>query len=255
MLNTMKRSIKPVLIAVCGGTACGKTTFCDVIASNPELQSVTIISQDSFYRNLTPEELANVSEFNFDAPEAFDWLLFRRTLRRIKRNKSVEIPVYDFKTNARAEETTTVDIGDVVMIEGLYPYYDPEVSQLFDLKLFIESDDDLRLGRRIKRDMANRGRTLESVLYQYKTFVKPAYDRWVFPQRKRADIIIPWGEISGAGVEVNKERINEYPVIKMITRYIFNFIEKCNFEKSIRSGSAEILSGVDVPESSMSDYE
>ena len=248
-----------VLLAVAGGTASGKTTFCNEIARFLQGEKFVVISQDSFYRPLTPEEHANVAEYNFDSPRAFDWDLFIETLKRLKAKKSVSLPQYDYVTHSRKPEWIPVETADVVMFEGLYTFFDMpgynNYYDIFDLRIFIESDNDTRLSRRIVRDMESRGRTLESVLYQYKTFVKPAYDRWVFPQRKRADIIIPWGEISGAGVEVNKERINEYPVIKMITRYIFNFIEKCNFEKSIRSGSAEILSGVDVPESSMSDYE
>ncbi|KAL7713911.1 uridine/cytidine kinase [Entamoeba marina] len=230
-----RRHSNPVLIAVCGGTASEKLLL-----------------------NLTEEELANVSEYNFDSPDAFDWPLIYKTLRRIKQKKKVIIPNYDFTTNSRTNETTTLDIGDVVLFEGLYPYYNIDnmnISGLFDLKIFVETDDDVRLGRRIIRDMNSRGRSLESVLYQYNKFVKPAYDSWISPQRKSADIIIPWGEISNNALSVDMEQINRYPVIKMVTRYINQFIEKSNFEKVVRSGSAEILTGVEVKESSMSDIE
>ncbi|KAL7715533.1 uridine/cytidine kinase [Entamoeba marina] len=198
-----RRHSNPVLIAVCGGTASGKTTFCEVIKNNPNFQKVVVVSQDSFYRNLTEEELAN---------------------------KKVIIPNYDFTTNSRTNETTTLDIGDVVLFEGLYPYYNIDnmnISGLFDLKIFVETDDDVRLGRRIIRDMNSRGRSLESV-----------------PQRKSADIIIPWGEISNNALSVDMEQINRYPVIKMVTRYINQFIE-----------NPILKSGVEVKESSMSDIE
>ncbi|ELP92698.1 uridine-cytidine kinase, putative [Entamoeba invadens IP1] len=257
-MSESQRMACPVLIAVCGGTASGKTTFCNVIASNPNFQKVVVISQDSFYRNLTEEEKANVAEYNFDSPNAFDWALIMKTLKRIKGRKRVEIPTYDFTTHSRTKEVKILDIGDVVIFEGLYSYYSQDkfdLCSMFDLKIFVETDDDVRLGRRIIRDMNSRGRTLESVLYQYKKFVKPAYDDWVFPQRKVADIIIPWGEISNNALEVDNEKINQYPVIKMMTRYIDQFIKRSSFEKVVRSGSAEILNDLDIKTSALSDVE
>ncbi|EKE39363.1 hypothetical protein ENUP19_0364G0004 [Entamoeba nuttalli] len=257
-MSSSKRHSSPVLIAVCGGTASGKTTFCDVISKNPNFQKVAVISQDCFYRDLTEEENKHVSDYNFDSPDAFDWPLIYKTMKRVKQRKKVQIPVYDFKTNSRTGEFTDVEIGDVVMFEGLYPFYNykgMEMASLFDLKIFVETDDDVRLGRRIIRDMNFRGRTLQSVLDQYKKFVKPAYDTWVSPQSKRADIIIPWGEISNNAMTADNEKISEYPVVKMVTRYIDQFIEKSNFEKVVRTGSAEILDGAEIKESALSDVE
>ena len=249
----------PVLIAVCGGTASGKTTFCEVISSNPNFQKVTLISQDSFYRNLTEEENQNVSKFNFDSPDAFDWELIEKTMKRIQKRKPIKIPEYSFITNNRTGKFTEIEVGDVVMFEGLYPFYNYKninMADYFDLKIFVETDDDVRLGRRIMRDMKSRGRSLESILYQYNTFVKPAYDQWIAPQSKLADVIIPWSEISNNSLsQVEMERINEYPVVKMITRFISQFLDTRNYSKVIRSGSAEMLEGLDVKETSQSDPE
>ncbi|KAL7714800.1 uridine/cytidine kinase [Entamoeba marina] len=246
-----------VLIAVVGGTASGKTTFCSEIAQSLKGEKFVVVSQDSFYRPLTKEEHDNVAEYNFDSPDAFDWGLIIDTLKKIKAKRPVSLPVYDYVTHSRKPDWIPVEIGDVVMFEGLYTIFEKpgfeKYSDLFDLKIFIESDDDTRLGRRILRDMKFRGRTLDSVLFQYKKFVKPAYDKWVYPQRKLADIIVPWGEIEKGSK--NELFLSDLPALKMVSQYIEQFFTQRPFQKITSINNFEIAGDLDCRKGSLSDLE
>ena len=245
-----------VLIAVTGGTASGKTTFCETIAKHLQGEKFVVIPQDAFYKPLTPEENANVANYNFDSPDAFDWDLIVDTLKRLKAKKSVSLPIYDYTINARKEETIQIERGDVVMFEGLYTFYPMKGYEsyldLFDLKIFIDSDNDTRLGRRIKRDMEHRGRTLDSILEQYKKFVKPAYDQWVYPLRKKADIIVPWGEL-----EKNSkiQTLSQMPSLKMIIQYIESIFQQYTFKPVQSLSNVEFSNEIDGKKSAFSDEE
>ncbi|KAM7410602.1 hypothetical protein PAMA_001843 [Pampus argenteus] len=158
-------------------------------------RQVAILSQDSFYRVLTPEQKAKAlkGQFNFDHPDAFDNDLIIATLWDIKEGKTVQIPVYDFVTHSRKEETVTVYPADVVLFEGILMFYAQDIRDLFQMKLFVDTDADTRLSRRVLRDISERGRDLESILAQYITFVKPAFEEFCLPTKKYADVIIPRG--------------------------------------------------------------
>uniref|UniRef100_A0A3Q3X9Y7 uridine/cytidine kinase n=1 Tax=Mola mola TaxID=94237 RepID=A0A3Q3X9Y7_MOLML len=158
-------------------------------------RQVAILSQDSFYRVLTPEQKAKAlkGQFNFDHPDAFDNDLVIETLCDIKEGKTVHIPVYDFVSHSRKEETVTVYPADVVLFEGILMFYAQEIRDLFQMKLFVDTDADTRLSRRVLRDINERGRDLESILAQYITFVKPAFEEFCQPTKKYADVIIPRG--------------------------------------------------------------
>ncbi|GAT93739.1 phosphoribulokinase uridine kinase family protein [Entamoeba histolytica] len=245
-----------VLIAVAGGTASGKTTFCQEIANTLKGEKFVVISQDSFYRPLTKEEHDNVAEYNFDSPSSFDWDLIIDTLKKIKAKKNVSLPVYDYVTHSRKPDWVSVETGDVVIFEGLYTFYQMKEYEnyfdMFDLKIFIESDNDTRLARRILRDINYRGRTLDSVLFQYKKFVKPAYDKWVYPQRKRADIIVPWGEIEKAqtpGV------LSQMPALKMVSQYIEQFFIQRPYKKISSMNNFQISADLDYQKGSLSDVD
>ncbi|ELP91406.1 uridine-cytidine kinase, putative [Entamoeba invadens IP1] len=244
-----------ILIAVAGGTASGKTTFCTQVSKTLEGEKFVVVSQDSFYRPLTKEEHDNVAEYNFDSPDAFDWQLIVDTLKNIKAKKPVSLPIYDYVTHSRKPEWVPVEVGDVVMFEGLYTFFQmkgfEEYVKLFDLKIFIESDDDTRLGRRILRDMKFRGRTLDSILFQYKKFVKPAYEEWVYPQRIRADVIVPWCEID----QKKKTNFCEMPALKMVSQYIRMFFTHIPFQKVLSKGNIEISADLDCYKASLSDQE
>ncbi|XP_054837907.1 uridine-cytidine kinase 2 [Eublepharis macularius] len=192
----------PFLIGVSGGTASGKSSVCakivELLGQNEvdhRQKQVVILSQDSFYRVLTTEQKAKAlkGQFNFDHPDAFDNELIVQTLSQITEGKTVQIPVYDFVSHSRKEEAVTVYPADVVLFEGILAFYSQEVRDLFQMKLFVDTDADTRLSRRVLRDISERGRNLEQILTQYISFVKPAFEEFCLPTKKYADVIIPRG--------------------------------------------------------------
>ncbi|XP_051906828.1 uridine-cytidine kinase 1 [Hippocampus zosterae] len=191
----------PFLIGVSGGTASGKSTVCakimELLGQNKvdhHQRKVAIISQDCFYRVLTAEQKAKAlkGQYNFDHPEAFDNELMYKTLKDIVEGRVVQVPTYDFVTHSRLDERITVYPADVVLLEGILVFYPQKVRDMFHMKLFVDTDSDVRLSRRVLRDMA-RGRDLEQILSQYTTFVKPAFEEFCLPTKKYVDVIIPRG--------------------------------------------------------------
>ncbi|KAI1904751.1 hypothetical protein AGOR_G00008920 [Albula goreensis] len=192
---------RPFLIGVSGGTASGKSTVCakimELLGQNKvdhRQRKVVIVSQDSFYRVLTAEQKAKAlkGQYNFDHPDAFDNELMYKTLKDIVEGKVVEVPTYDFVTHSRLQDRITVYPADVVLFEGILVFYTQDVRDMFHMKLFVDTDSDVRLSRRVLRDM-KRGRDLEQILSQYTTFVKPAFEEFCLPTKKYADVIIPRG--------------------------------------------------------------
>nr|XP_033818065.1 uridine-cytidine kinase 2 isoform X1 [Geotrypetes seraphini] len=193
---------RPFLIGVSGGTASGKSSVCSKIVQllgqnevDHHQKKVVMLSQDSFYQVLTAEQKAKAlkGQFNFDHPDAFDNELILKTLQEIMDGRTVQIPVYDFVSHSRKEDTITVYPADVVLFEGILAFYAQNIRDLFQLKLFVDTDADTRLSRRVLRDIGERGRDLEQVLTQYITFVKPAFEEFCLPTKKYADVIIPRG--------------------------------------------------------------
>lgn len=180
------------VIGVAGGTASGKTTVCDSIMQRLHDQCVVMLSQDSFYRGLTSEEKANVKDYNFDHPDAFDNEALMDCITKLKSRIPVEVPEYNFKTHERSEKTQHVMPADVVIIEGILVLHMEDVRNECNMKIYVDTDDDVRLARRIQRDVAARGRDVGGVIEQYTKFVKPAFDMFVAPSRRHADVIIPW---------------------------------------------------------------
>jgi uridine kinase len=229
----------PFVIGVCGGTASGKTTVCDRIMHQLQERRVVLISQaravaavarlrgadcglsgprgaltafsrlqDSFYRGLTPDELANVKEYNFDHPDAMDQEAIVQCLVDLKARRTVYVPIYDFKTHSRAVETQKVEPGDVIIFEGILTLAMDKVRELANMKIFVDTDDDVRLARRIKRDTCDRGRDVHGVIEQYTKFVKPMFDAYVSPSKKYADVIIPWaGGENGVAIDLIVQHI------------------------------------------------
>ncbi|KAM9794798.1 uridine-cytidine kinase 1 [Syngnathus typhle] len=192
---------RPFLIGVSGGTASGKSTVCakimELLGQNKvdhHQRKVAIISQDCFYRVLTAEQKAKAlrGQYNFDHPEAFDNELMYKTLKDIVEGRVVQVPTYDFVTHSRLDERITVYPADVVLLEGILVFYPQKVRDMFHMKLFVDTDSDVRLSRRVLRDMT-RGRDLEQILSQYTTFVKPAFEEFCLPTKKYVDVIIPRG--------------------------------------------------------------
>jgi len=210
---------KPFMIGVAGGTASGKSTVCDKLMEKLGQNEVKIVekqvvhlSQDSFYRELSQveSEKAKKGMFNFDHPNAFDNELMETCMQSILNGRQTQIPVYDFKTNARVPGVfTTIYPSDVVLVEGILVFYYPSIRNLFDLKLFVDTDADIRLARRVMRDIEERGRDLETVLLQYTSLVKPAFEEFCIPTKKYADIIIPRGAENTVAIDLIKQHIQD----------------------------------------------
>ncbi|XP_039620310.1 uridine-cytidine kinase 1 isoform X1 [Polypterus senegalus] len=224
---------RPFLIGVSGGTASGKSTVCakimELLGQNEvdsHQRKVVILSQDCFYRVLTPDQRAKAlkGQYNFDHPDAFDNELMYKTLKDIVEGKTVEVPTYDFVTHSRLQEMTTVYPGDVVLFEGILVFYGQEIRDMFHLKLFVDTDSDVRLSRRVLRDM-QRGRELEQILCQYTTFVKPAFEEFCLPTKKYADVIIPRG-------------VDNMVAINLIVQHIQDILngDICRWQRGITNG-------------------
>ncbi|CAK5075700.1 unnamed protein product [Meloidogyne enterolobii] len=183
-----KRLKKSYLIGICGGSASGKTTVAQKIIERLEMPWVTVLAMDSFYNVLNEEQhhLADKQEYNFDHPNAFDFDLLYETLLRLRDGKSVEVPVYDFTTHKRSKNPKLMYGADILIFEGILSFHTPEI-------VFVDTDSDTRLARRLQRDISERGRDVAGVLDQYIKFVKPAFDSFIAPSMKHSDIIVPRG--------------------------------------------------------------
>ncbi|KAL7778612.1 hypothetical protein CFE70_008113 [Pyrenophora teres f. teres 0-1] len=183
------------IIGVAGSSGSGKTSLAMAIVASLNLPWVVILSMDSFYKPLTPEQSAAAfrNEFDFDSPDAIDFDILVDRLKDIKSGKVAEVPIYSFQKHARLPKTTTIYSPHVLILEGIFALHDPRVLELLDLKIFAEADADLCLSRRLVRDVQERGRDIEGCIKQWFGFVKPNFYKYVAPQREIADLIIPRG--------------------------------------------------------------
>uniref|UniRef100_A0A670I6M3 Uridine-cytidine kinase n=1 Tax=Podarcis muralis TaxID=64176 RepID=A0A670I6M3_PODMU len=183
------------VIGLCGGSASGKTTVANKIIEALDVPWVVLLSMDSFYKvlNKDQQQLAACNEYNFDHPDAFDFDLLISVLRKLKEGKSVKVPVYDFTTHSRSKEWKTIYGANVIVFEGILAFANKELLQLLDMKVFVDTDSDIRLVRRLKRDIMERGREVAGVIKQYSKFVKPAFEQYIEPTMQAADIVVPRG--------------------------------------------------------------
>uniref|UniRef100_A0A8B9VXY3 Uridine-cytidine kinase n=1 Tax=Anas zonorhyncha TaxID=75864 RepID=A0A8B9VXY3_9AVES len=184
-----------VPVGLCGGSASGKTTVATRIIEALDVPWVVLLSMDSFYKVLDEgqQALAARSDYNFDHPDAFDFELLVSVLRKLKKGKSVKVPVYDFTTHSRRREWKTVYGANVIVFEGILAFANKELLKLLDMKVFVDTDSDIRLVRRLQRDIMERGRDIVGVIKQYNKFVKPAFEQYIEPTVQVADIVVPRG--------------------------------------------------------------
>jgi uridine kinase len=198
-------TIPSFVIGIAGGTGAGKTTVARLITENVG-ESVTRIPLDNYYKDLSHLELEERAEVNYDHPSAFEWDLLREQLGDLLEGQSIEMPQYDFEIHNRKEESVTVPPTDVIIVEGILTLYDEEINDMLDLRLYVETDADVRILRRIDRDVIDRGRELEGVMEQYLSTVKPMHEQFIEPTKKHADLIIPEGANSVA-VSLLEEKV------------------------------------------------
>nr|CAH7713012.1 unnamed protein product [Callosobruchus chinensis] len=193
--NCEGQKVEPFVIGICGGSASGKTTVAQKIIESLGVPWVTLLSMDSFYKVLNEKQhdMAGRNEYNFDHPDAFDFDLLIATLQRLKEGRKVEVPVYNFVTHSRETRTKTMYGANVIIFEGILTFHHPKVVEMLDMKIFVDTDADVRLARRLKRDISQRGRDLEGVLKQYTGMVQPSFNHYIAPLMSHADIIVPRG--------------------------------------------------------------
>ncbi|XP_025720777.1 uridine-cytidine kinase-like 1 isoform X9 [Callorhinus ursinus] len=191
-------------IGLGGGSASGKTTVARMIIEALDVPWVVLLSMDSFYKVLTTQqqEQAAHNNFNFDHPDAFDFDLIVSTLKKLKQGKSVKVPVYDFTTHSRKKDWKTLYGANVIIFEGIMAFADKTLLELLDMKIFVDTDSDIRLVRRLRRDISERGRDIEGVIKQYNKFVKPAFDQYIQPTMRVADIVVPWGSGNTVAIDL-----------------------------------------------------
>jgi uridine kinase len=204
-----------ILVGVAGGTGSGKTTIAQEICRTLGSDTAVLVEQDSYYLDLSLRPADQRAGFNFDHPSAFDWKLLREQVGELKSGRSVLRPVYDFHTHARTGQNVLVEPRPAVILEGILILGDPELRQLMDLCIFVDTDADVRILRRAQRDIRERGRSLESVADQYLTTVRPMHEKYIQPCVKYADIIVPEGghnrravSVIGGGIRALLERRN-----------------------------------------------
>lgn len=200
-------SKRAILIGIAGGTASGKTSVSREIMSTFAERNVIIIEQDAYYKDLSHLPLEERARFNFDHPDAFDADLLVKHLKQALKSQPVEIPAYDHKTHARLKSTVRIEPHKVYILEGILILENAKLREMMDIKVYIDTDSDIRLIRRLKRDILERARTMESVLTQYETVVRPMHLQFVEPSKRYADVIIPRGVHNIVGVDILKTKI------------------------------------------------
>ena len=191
-----------MIIGICGGTGSGKTTIARAIVDAVGRENVVLVEQDSYYRNLADMPLDERHQANFDHPDSIDSDMLVNHLIRLKQGLVVEMPLYDFKSHTRSDEIEIIRPKQVVIVEGILIFAEPRVLDLLDMRVFVDTPDDIRFIRRLRRDIAERGRTVDSVIDQYYRTVRPMHFEFVEPSKRHADIIIPEGSNTGISVEL-----------------------------------------------------
>jgi uridine kinase len=198
-----------MIIGICGGTGSGKTTIANRILQSVSADEVVFIQQDLYYRNLKDMPLDYRNAANFDHPDALDNDLLVNHLKKLNAGEPVELPIYDFRTHTRLPDTTPIQAKPIVIVEGILIFAEPRVLEQMDIKVFVDTPDDIRFIRRLKRDIAERGRTLDSVIEQYLATVRPMHNQFVEPSKRHADVIIPEGGHNLVSIDLISGKIRE----------------------------------------------
>ena len=198
-----------MIIGICGGTGSGKTTVANKILESVSAADVAFLQQDSYYRDLDQLPLDYRQQVNFDHPDAIDNDLLVEHLRALKAGRAVELPIYDFKNHVRLPQTQRVEPKLIIILEGILILAEPRLLAEMDIKVFVDTPDDIRFIRRLRRDVAERGRTVDSVIEQYLATVRPMHMQFVEPSKRVADVIIPEGGHNVVSIDLLSGKIRE----------------------------------------------
>ena len=199
--------MKCLIIGICGGTGSGKTTITDRIISTVSPERVLILQQDHYYKDFPELSIEQRAKLNFDHPDSMDIPLLIEHLRRLRTGQSIDRPVYDFARYERDTQVVRMNPSSAVIVEGILLFENKELRDLMDIKIFVDTDADLRFIRRMSRDIRERGRTVDSVIQQYLTTVRPMHMEFIEPSKRYADVIIPEGGHNEVGIDLVVQKI------------------------------------------------
>jgi len=200
---------RPFLIGVAGGSSSGKTTVSERLADLTGASHLSLIRLDSYYMDWPDEPIEAKKAMNWDHPDAFDWQLLNDHVAALTAGASVPVPIYDYTNYRRSGEVEMVAPARIVVVEGILVLYEPTLRERFDLKVFVDTDADVRFIRRLRRDVLERGRTTDSVIEQYLSTVRPSHEQFVEPSKRHADVIFPQGGMNEPALEVLLARVRE----------------------------------------------
>lgn len=200
---------KHILIGIAGGSGSGKTLFSERLAATFRRRPVDVVTMDSYYRPLSHLELEARAEVDFDHPNALDIEMIQKHVRDLAAGRAIEVPVYDFSIHDRLPRTRRVDRPTIVIFEGILAFWFADIRSTMDIKIFVDTPADVRLARRVRRDVRERGRDVEDVLNQYERFVRPAHEQFVEPTKQHADVIVPRGGNNNVALDLVRSKIDE----------------------------------------------
>ena len=212
----MAEAKNTILIGIAGGTGSGKTTLADKVVDSFGRDEVSILRHDNYYKRHDEMNYEDRSKLNYDHPDAFDTELLCEHIKELKKGKAIQMPFYDYTIHNRSDKTILVEPAPVIVLEGILIFAEPSLCELMDIRVFVDTDADVRILRRIRlirrlqRDVLERARSLESVINQYMNTVKPMHEQFVEPSKRRADIIIPEGGENAVALEMLIQRVRKH---------------------------------------------
>ena len=205
----MTKRTTPLVIGIAGGTGSGKTTIANVILGRVGTQHIAYLPHDAYYKDLRDLPVTQRDMINFDHPDSLDTDLLIEHIKQLKEWNSIDLPVYDFKTHTRTPRSLTVQPQSVIIVEGILIFVEQALRDEFDVKIFVDTDPDIRFIRRLQRDIAERGRTTDSVIQQYLNTVRPMHLEFVDPSKRHADVIIPEGGLNTVAMDMVVARLRD----------------------------------------------
>ena len=205
----MVEQLPPIVIGIAGGTGSGKTTVANVILERVGAGKIAFLAHDAYYKDLRDLPRAERDMINFDHPDSLETELLVEQIKSLARWQAVEIPVYDFTSHTRTQQTHHIEPQPVILVEGILIFAESELRKIFDVKIFVDTPADIRFMRRLQRDITERGRTVESVIHQYQTTVRPMHLEFVEPSKRYSDVIIPEGGFNTVAMDMVVARIEK----------------------------------------------
>lgn len=193
---------RPIVIGVTGGSGSGKTTVTKAILDDLKGESILVLQQDSYYKAQDQKTMDERRANNYDHPDAFDIDLYIKDIESLRRREGIDAPIYDFTVSTRSAETRRVEPADIIILEGIMVFSDARLRDLMDIKVYVDTDDDIRFIRRLQRDVVERGRTVDSVINQYLATTKPMYHQFIEPTKRYADLIVPEGGANHVAIDI-----------------------------------------------------